>query len=85
MSQPGYNMTHLAQTTSCTTVTTVIFSKGKKKKNRTRQLNSVPAHSIRVGQVKFNPLFFLPVRNLLEANKDAEGRRFEIFQVSLGG
>lgn len=29
--------------------------------------------------------FFLPVRNLLEANKDVEGRRFEIFQVSLGG
>lgn len=29
--------------------------------------------------------FFVPVRNLLWPNKDADGRRFEIFQVRLGG
>lgn len=40
--------------------------------------------SVRLGKLKFNPLF-VPVRNLLRANKDADGRRVEIFQVRHGG
>lgn len=94
--QPGPMITHSAQTAPRTAVTTVVFStelKEEKKKKNDNKLNSFPARSLRVGQVKFNPLLFffslfflfLPVRNLLEANKDAEGRRSEIFQVSLGG
>lgn len=39
---------------------------------------------VRARRLKFNPLF-VPVRNLLRANKDADGRRFEIFQVRHGG
>lgn len=35
-------------------------------------------------RLRFNPLF-VPVRNLLRANKDADGRRSEIFQVRHGG
>lgn len=37
------------------------------------------------GEIQSAFFFFVPVRNLLEANEDAEGRRFEIFQVSLRG
>ena len=95
--QPGPMIIHSAQTAPRTAVTTVVFStelKAKKKKKKKRQqTEQFPCVQPKgwTGEIQSTSFFFfffflfLPVRNLLEANKDAEGRRSEIFQVSLGG
>lgn len=60
ITRTGPIIAHSAETTSCTTVTTVVFYKDKKKgkkRKKDNKLNSVPAQSLRVGRVKFNPLF----------------------------
>lgn len=93
--QPGPMITHSAQTAPRTAVTTVVFStelkEGKKKKRQQTEQFSCAQPKGWTGEIQSTSFFFslfflfLPVRNLLEANKDAEGRRSEIFQVSLGG